>query len=877
MLVGTLAALALLAVWRMWRRARGAIAPAAAERDLLLRTDAPRSDGGGPAAALPGALIGCIATAAARVVGCPAAYGRYVCGACAALQRACVPRSACGSSCCGGGGGDGDDGGGDDAALKQRMEQGRGTPMTNEGTFTPFAPPARAPLLDDERGGPPTPPPAAAVEAATPASAGGDDEGNVARVRREIDWYGAPPAATAAAAVRPPPVSAPSPSAHAPVATPPAGGGWGWGGAQERAAAPAAEEAEHPWPRAFQPAEFTPPAALSLTPPPGAAPSASPLGHRTGARGFVCGVGGVSSPPSTVQGWPPHSAYANSDYTADAAAARAARARNPTSSSPIQLLGASGSPSSGQMLMVQLDNGGAAAVPMERHPSSAVSGDLSRVLQAAAWEAQGRQAGGVGGMGVGVGGMGVGVGGMGGGGSGALMPGRLAEVKSQLRAVLVETRSHPHEVGKRSAARRFALQASVEAQWSRHWAQVDLGALLRDTSLAAREMLASDPALLTQVAAEVRTHYESLEAAYLYYVGACADDAAVADAVAANAAAARDAAERQAAGLVRTVGGTMQATPYGRPTACSTASPDAARASASLPSGGTPPLWRTLGLEGWRRFCADVGLGDVCDLSWFAPPNDVEAAPSAAARREVGERALFQSVVDRRNALTRASVASAPRPRGGGGGRGRRQPCHCRGGRRRPCWRGLPTARPRLPRVCAGAPPRVLEARRHAGGRRASWWPRRVDEQGRVGVVVGLAHGARGARGPRACRPAARGAARCDALPPRARHLRHPPRGVVRAAARPPPHLRALLRAGRRRRVRRRRALARRAAAAAVGVAQRCRRDPRWLWAARRPIGAPRRRVGRPHLSAGDAAAAFLPRSARTRPSPSTMTASSRW
>ena len=62
------------------------------------------------------------------------------------------------------------------------------------------------------------------------------------------------------------------------------------------------------------------------------------------------------------------------------------------------------------------------------------------------------------------------------------------------------------------------------------------------------------------------------------------------------------------------------------------------------------PLSRTLCEGAWLSFCADVGLGGLADLSWFAPPNELESAVPRA-RREVGERALYRSVLDRRGSI----------------------------------------------------------------------------------------------------------------------------------------------------------------------------------------------------------------------------------
>ena len=307
-----------------------------------------------------------------------------------------------------------------------------------------------------------------------------------------------------------------------------------------------------------------------------------------------------------VEGWPSHSKFGTSDYAAGAAAAVAASALSLTSESMYgrphghpTLVG--GSPTNGRPIHSTDTTGMDAPIPAERTPTSALGGDGSAAVEAAAA----------------------------GGESLPVPASRVAEVKSQLRSVLVEVRSHPSD-GKRSAARRFGLMAHIESEWSMHWSQVDLPALLRDTSLAARELLASDPTLVSQAAAEVRAGFESLEAIFTYYSSLIADDAAIA-----AIEAAREVERRK----------------------LSTAKAQHAAAAAAR----DVPISRTLGEAAWLAFCAHVSLGSLADLSWFAPPNDIEAAPPQA-RLIVGERALFHAILERRSALARAAGG---RPRRG--------------------------------------------------------------------------------------------------------------------------------------------------------------------------------------------------------------------
>ena len=309
----------------------------------------------------------------------------------------------------------------------------------------------------------------------------------------------------------------------------------------------------------------------------------------------------AASPPP-VEGWPTR--FGTSTYTADAAAALANTALSATSTSTTPY-----GRVNGQSLLVGASPMvGAGAVPAEKVPTGAIGGDGALAVDLA-----------VRGM--------------------APLPftsSRVAEVKSQLREVLSVVAAQPTDA-RRSSQRRFALQAAVEAQWSGVWSQVDLPALLRDTSLAARELLAYDPALVSHTASEMRACFESLEAVFVYYTSFASDEPAIEAARAA----------------------THAATP-GKPTptkATPTRSPGVATpgdADAGETTAADRPQSRTLGVSGWLAFCADVGLGALADLSWFAPPNDIEAAVPHA-RREVCERALFNTVLERRNALKRAS------------------------------------------------------------------------------------------------------------------------------------------------------------------------------------------------------------------------------
>lgn len=243
-------------------------------------------------------------------------------------------------------------------------------------------------------------------------------------------------------------------------------------------------------------------------------------------------------------------------------------------------------------------------VPVERLPSSAIGGESAAAVAAA---------------------------------TAGMLPrdfalSRVAELRNELRGVILEAHSRPGD-STLSAARRFALQAAVEAQWSMHWSHVDLAALLRDTSLAAREMLQTDSSVVSQTAAEMRVRFESLEAVFAFYAGITADAPAPTPAKMTTPAKAVAAARWSTGGTAR--------------------SAHAARSARSAVPVRDEPLSRTLGEAAWLAFCADVRLGSLTDLSWFAPPNDVEAAVPRA-RREVGERALYRHVLERRATLSRA-------------------------------------------------------------------------------------------------------------------------------------------------------------------------------------------------------------------------------
>ena len=187
-----------------------------------------------------------------------------------------------------------------------------------------------------------------------------------------------------------------------------------------------------------------------------------------------------------------------------------------------------------------------------------------------------------------------------------------------------------------SAERRFALQASIEAQWSTHWAQVQPAELLKDTAISARELLAAEPQTLSHVAAEIRAQFEALEATFTYY------------------AAAYSSAESSA----------------------EPGEPSAEMGAFGLTGAAAAGQSRAMSEAAWLQFAAAAALGAVGDLSWFASPNEIAAA-APRARREVGERALFKWVLDRRRERLRAAAARRPRsvpaapraiPSAGGGG-----------------------------------------------------------------------------------------------------------------------------------------------------------------------------------------------------------------
>lgn len=293
-------------------------------------------------------------------------------------------------------------------------------------------------------------------------------------------------------------------------------------------------------------------------------------------------LGSVPDPPP---GWPAHTAYQASEYTADAAAALAANALCATSAtvSPfgrpcgdsLLMLGGAGSAADGRQAHAEFT-----PVAAEPTPAMSLDGDCALAIAVAAEDAPRPH----------------------------IAPTRFAEVRKMLRSVLAEVRIHPAN-GERAEGRRFALQAHVESQWSSHWAQVDLPSLLRGTAISARELLASEPALVPQVSAQMRTYFEALDAIYTYYASVYADLPARGLSVA-----------RSAAG-------------------------NGWRA-------GTPS--RTLGEAGWLAFCSDTTLGSHADLSWFAPPNEMAAA-DPHTRREVCERALYRSILDRRSTTRRPS------------------------------------------------------------------------------------------------------------------------------------------------------------------------------------------------------------------------------
>ena len=195
------------------------------------------------------------------------------------------------------------------------------------------------------------------------------------------------------------------------------------------------------------------------------------------------------------------------------------------------------------------------------------------------------------------------------------------------------------------AERRFALQATIEAQWSTHWAQVQPSELLKDTAISARELLAAEPQTLNHVAAEIRAHFEALEATFTYYAAAYS-----------SAEPGDPSAEMGAFGLT---GAHFGADGQSR---------------AHLGAAGQS---RAMSETAWLQFTAAASLGAVGDLSWFASPNEIAAAVPRA-RREVGERALFKWILERRRERLRAAAARRPRSvpaaqrvissAGGGGG-----------------------------------------------------------------------------------------------------------------------------------------------------------------------------------------------------------------
>jgi hypothetical protein len=165
-------------------------------------------------------------------------------------------------------------------------------------------------------------------------------------------------------------------------------------------------------------------------------------------------------------------------------------------------------------------------------------------------------------------------------------------IQQYVQAVLAAVVGPAHAAAG-SAERRFALQASIEAQWSTLWAQVQPAELLKDTAISARELLAAEPQTLSHVAAEIRAQFEALEATFTYYAAAYSSAESSVEP-------GEPSAEMGAFGLTG-------AAAAGQPRAMSEAA--------------------------WLQFAAAAALGAVGDLGWFASPNEIAAARGACVRR----------------------------------------------------------------------------------------------------------------------------------------------------------------------------------------------------------------------------------------------------
>ena len=352
---------------------------------------------------------------------------------------------------------------------------------------------------------------------------------------------------------------------------------------------------------------------------------------RTGVYGLPDPEGGGGG-GLVVANWPDHMEYSRSEYTADAAKSLAdsALAATSNSTSPYgRAFGHSLLAVPATTAFEELRSAEMSAV--EGPPRGYICGACAAVVEAAAAEALVHRP----------------------------SASRVCEVEESLRAALLEVRARPPN-GQRNSQMRFELQASVEARWSSHWAQVDLPALLRDTSLAARSLLSSDPALVTQTSNEMRGFFETLEAIFVYYASANLDAKALANVSSASGMDSMSPAGAAARSPTKTPAKSPAKTPAKTPAKMPARTPETGRAqgqpggqASSDLTADRQPIPRTLGESGWLAFSTDVGLAGVADLAWFAPPNDLDRAESESGRRAVCEAALYRAVIERRAATRR--------------------------------------------------------------------------------------------------------------------------------------------------------------------------------------------------------------------------------